>query len=325
MTQFVIPVIHSIFDGAALIATVLGEYSIQQPYSCKLYKRGLNDTYLVETEGENYILRVYRRSWHNKEEIDFELELLAFLHQQQQPIAYPIARTDGNFTTEVLAPEGVRYASVFSYAPGYAVNEKLDHKQSYTLGEVLAKIHQTLNKFQSSFSRPVLNNEYLLDWSILKIKSLYQDRAKDINYFQQQIEIIKSQLLEIKLSLLAPEYGICVGDVHSGNAHFTKQNQPTLFDFDQCGYGWRAFDIAKFLHAAMKMKIDITVRHSFIEGYQAIRQLNETEIASIPIFIKAAHIWVMGISANAVDDVLAYGWFDNDWLDGRLSMLRDFE
>jgi Ser/Thr protein kinase RdoA (MazF antagonist) len=102
MTKPLIAVIHSIPDGAALIATVLCEYSIQQPHSCKLYKRGLNDTYLVETEGDNYILRVYRRSWRNQEEIDFELELLAFLHQQKQPIAYPIARKDGSFITEVL-------------------------------------------------------------------------------------------------------------------------------------------------------------------------------------------------------------------------------
>ncbi len=325
MTQPVIAVIHSIFDGEALIATVLGEYSIQQPYSCKLYKRGLNDTYLVETEGDNYILRIYRRNWRNKEEIDFELELLAFLHQQKQPVAYPIARKDGSFTTEVLAPEGVRYASVFTYAPGYAVNHKLDSKQSYILGEVLAKIHQMLNTFQSSFSRPVLKPEYLLDWSIEKIKSLYQHREQDIRYLQRHSGIIKNQISKIKLPLSAPEYGICVGDVHSGNAHFNKHNQPTLFDFDQCGYGWRAFDIAKFLHVAMKMKIDVTIRNNFIEGYQTIRQLSEVEITSIPMFIKAAHIWVMGISANAVDDVLAYGWFDDDWLDGRLSMLRNFE
>ncbi len=325
MTQPVIAVIHSIPDGAALITAVLSEYSIQQPHSCKLYKRGLNDTYLVETEVDNYILRVYRRSWHNKEEIDFELELLAFLHQQKQPVAYPIARKDGSFTTEVFAPEGVRYASAFSYAPGYAVNQKLDHKQSYILGEVLAKIHQTLNNFQSSFSRPLLNCEYLLDWAIEKIKSIYQHREKNINDLQKQAEIIKNQLSEIKLPSSAPEYGICVGDVHSGNAHFNKHNQPTLFDFDQCGYGWRVFDIAKFLHVAMKMKIDVTVRNSFIEGYQAIRQLSAAEIISIPMFVKAAHIWVMGISANAVDDVLAYGWFDDDWLNGRLSMLRDFE
>lgn len=324
MTQASIPVIHSIPSGEALIATVLLNYPIGKPNTCQLYKRGLNDTYLVETEQERYILRVYRKGWRSKEEIDFELELLTFLHEQNQPVAYPIKRQDG-ITTEIPAPEGKRYAALFSYAPGKAVNEKLDSIQSQRLGEVLAIIHQTLDNFNSSFSRPHFNNEYLLDRSMQAIAPLYKHRSIDIDYLQAQIEQIKRQLENLKLPNSAPAYGICVGDVHSGNAHFTRQNQPTLFDFDQCGYGWRTFDIAKFMHIALTWKIDITVRNSFLEGYQTVRQLDPTELASIPIFIKAAHIWVMGISTGAVGDVLPYGWFTDDWLDQRLATLKSLD
>ncbi len=322
MRQPFIFVIHSIPDGVALIDTVLCEYSINTPVSCKLYKRGLNDTYLVEAEAEKYILRVYRRGWRNKEEIDFELEVLMFLHAEMQPVAYPIRRKDGGLTTEITAPEGMRYVAVFSYAPGRAVNEKLDVRQSYILGEALAKIHTSLDGFQSSFSRPVLNSEYLLDWAMKAIRFLYNHRESDIDYLQEEVEKIKIKLEEFNLPLSVPVYGICVGDVHSGNAHFNEYNEPTLFDFDQCGYGWRAFEIGKFLHVAIRMKIDVEVRNSFIEGYQAIRKLSEVELAAIPVFVKAAHIWVMGINTNAVGDVLPYGWFDDDWLDGRLRMLR---
>lgn len=70
------------------------------------------------------------------------------------------------------------------------------------------------------------------------------------------------------------------------------------------------------------MHIDVKVRNKFIDGYQAIRPLSESEIISIPVFIKAAHIWVMGISANAGEDILPYGWFTDDWLDTRLAMLK---
>ena len=325
MSQSFIPVIHSIPSGVALIENVLPNYCISNSRGCKLYKRGLNDTYLVETEQQRYILRVYRHGWRNQQEIDFELELLAFLHAQNQPVAYPIARNDGGFTTEIIAPEGTRYAAVFSYAPGRAVEEKLDDIQSSRLGEALAKIHLTLDKFQSSFSRPHLNSEYLLDWSMKAITPLYKHRESDIDYLQKQVDKIKSQIETFKLPFSAPAYGICVGDVHSGNAHFTEQNLPTLFDFDQCGYGWRAFDIGKFLHVALRMKIEVKVRNSFIEGYQAIRKLEDAELASIPVFVKAAHIWVMGINTNAVGDVLPYGWFTDDWLDGRLGMLRSLD
>ncbi len=75
MSEACIPVVHSIPDGAALMVNIVTQYPIVNPHSCKLYKRGLNDTYLIETDIERYILRVYRRSWRNKEEIDFELEI----------------------------------------------------------------------------------------------------------------------------------------------------------------------------------------------------------------------------------------------------------
>ncbi len=324
MSQASIPVIHSIPSGEALMSTVLSNYPIGKPCCCQIYKRGLNDTYLVETESERYILRLYRWGWRTREEIDFELELLAFLHDRNQPIAYPIAREDGSFTTEVAAPEGKRFAAIFSYAPGKAVNEKLDGVQSQHLGAALATIHHTLDSFSTNYSRPHLSSEYLLERSMLAIASLYKHRRSDLEYLQAQIEQIKAQLQALEVPNSPPAYGICVGDVHSGNAHF-NEHQPTLFDFDQCGYGWRAFDIAKFMHVAITWKIDGTVRNFFLEGYQAIRQLDTAELASVPIFIQVAHIWVMGISASVVGDVLPYGWFTDEWLDRRLAILKSLD
>lgn len=325
MSQASIPVIHSIPAGEALMEAVLSHYPLDKPRSCQIYKRALNDTYLVETEQERYILRVYRRGWRTKEEIDFELELLTFLHDRNQPISYPIQRKDGSFTTEVAAPEGKRFAAVFSYAPGRAVNEKLDNRQSQRLGQVQATIHLTLDDFQSNFRRPHLNCEYLLDRSIQAIAPLYQYRKSDIDYLGSQIEQIKQQLQALKLPDSPPAYGICVGDVHAGNAHFDEQNEPTLFDFDQCGYGWRAFDIAKFIQVSQRLRIDVKVTDLFLKGYQDIRPLEASELASIPMFVKTAHIWVMGISASAIGDVLPYGWFTDDWLDQRLATLKSLD
>ena len=316
-----ISVIHSIAAGEALSENVLHHYPIGTPLSCRLYKRGLNDTYLVETQQDRYILRVYRKGWRTKEEIDFELELLAFLHKQNMPVSYPIARKNGSFTDAILAPEGTRYAAVFSYAPGRAVNKKLDSQQSRRLGEVLASLHKTMDTFKSHFSRPVLSSEYLLDCSMDFITTLLSHRQSDIDYFQIQIEKIKLTLAQLRLSSSAPVYGICVGDVHSGNAHFTDKGEPTLFDFDQCGYGWRAFDIAKFIHTTFSWQMDSQVRKPFLEGYQAIRQLSEAELTSIPVFAKMAHIWVMGITCQAAGEVVPYGHFTDEWFDSKLALL----
>ena len=52
------------------------------------------------------------------------------------------------------------------------------------------------------------------------------------------------------------------------NVHFTEDNQITLFDFDQCGYGWRVFDIAKFLQVSLSAGIKREIRDAFLAGYQ---------------------------------------------------------
>ena len=66
-------VIHSVFDGKYLIENILKKYLGSKTISCELYNTDINDTYLVETELEQYILRAYRRKWRKKQEIDFEL------------------------------------------------------------------------------------------------------------------------------------------------------------------------------------------------------------------------------------------------------------
>ena len=325
-----IAVIHSIPSREALEQSVLCHYQLNNIQDCRLLKRGLNDTYLVETEQERYILRVYRHSWRTKDEIDFELELLHFLHKHNLAISYPIKKNTGDFTTAIPAPEGTRYTALFSYAPGKSVDKKISNEQSRKLGEAVAIIHETTNNFKSSFSRPELNNEYLLDASLnafvkrslCEIVPLYKHRKTDIDYLYKQAEELKSSLIALNLPKYSPFYGICIGDVHAGNTHFDRINQPTLFDFDQCGYSWRAFDIGKFINTAIAWKLDDKIIRSFLDGYQTIRQLSKIELTAIPIFTKVAHIWVMGISASVVGDVLAYGWFTDDWLDTKLELFN---
>lgn len=329
MSQSPISVIHSIFNGADLLEQVCINYPINQAIACKLYKRGLNDTYLVLDETDQYILRVYRSNWRSLAAINWELEILEFLRQHQQPIAYPLCRYDGKFLSEVIAPEGKRFAALFMYAQGQAVNQKLDVVQSYILGRTLAHIHNCLDKFASRWKRVPkernLNASYLLDWSLTGIGQLYGDRTEEMKYLKHICVNLKRQIKSINLSAIAPEYGVCVGDVHGGNAHFTEDNQVTLLDFDQCGYGWRVFDIAKFWQVAMKIQIGAEVKNCFVDGYQDVRELSEGEIAALPLLIKVAHIWVMGINTHAVGEVIPYGYFDDDWLDQKLALLDNWE
>ena len=48
-----------------------------------------------------------------------------------------------------------------------------------------------------------------------------------------------------------------------------------MLDFDLCGPGWRAYDVASFVQACGE---------AFIEGYASIRGLSDVESAALPAF-----------------------------------------
>src|SRR5712691_1851061 len=74
------PVIHSIFAADALQAAVAQAYlSDRRALTCRLLRRGLHDTYLLTTDDDCYIARVYRARRRASSDIAYELELLTQL------------------------------------------------------------------------------------------------------------------------------------------------------------------------------------------------------------------------------------------------------
>jgi Ser/Thr protein kinase RdoA (MazF antagonist) len=294
MTDTVFPVIYSTLSSAGLVEHVLPHYSLGTVTRCQFWCRGMSDVYQVETAEQSYILRVTHAHWRTKADIDFELDLLAFLHQRQLPVAYPLRTTTGQLSVELDAPEGKRYAALFIYAPGAIAIGDLNLKQGRILGETLAKVHHVGLDFHSEHQRQALTLQHLLDDSFQVMTPFLQHRAHDLDYIDGAIAQIKLQLHDFPRE--RPFWVPCWGDPHSGNAHFTDSNQITLFDFDQCGYGWRIFDISKFWHIALSTGISKHIRQAFLDGYQSVEAITPYELDALQAFTQAAHLWMWSIN-----------------------------
>ena len=88
------------------------------PLSCEFWARGLNDTYKISSDRENFALRVYRKKWRTQSDIKFELNAIKHLHKKGADVAYPIERNQGGYITDIEAPEGIRQVIVTKYAEG---------------------------------------------------------------------------------------------------------------------------------------------------------------------------------------------------------------
>jgi len=291
-----LPVVYSTLAPQALIPWTIKHYDIAVPQSCHLWHRGLSDVYLLETAAKNYILRISHHHWRTASDIDFELELLTFLAQHQLPVAAPLPTLEGRLAVPIQALEGCRYATLFPQAPGTVAIGDLNINQSWLLGEIVANIHRTAQAFRSRSKRQPLSLAHLLDESLTNLAAVWPLAQPEWQSLRNISIQIQQQLQALPTD--APYWGICWGDPHSGNVHFTEANQPTLFDFDQCGFGWRAFDIAKFLQVASQTGLSRQVRAAFLKGYQAITPLTPLELESLPSLTQTAYLWSWAIQVN---------------------------
>ncbi|MEB3164827.1 MAG: phosphotransferase [Prochlorothrix sp.] len=315
----VFPVLYSTLSCEALTEQVLPLYDLGTVQCCQFWNRGLSDIYRVETKANYYILRISHTQWRSKSETYFELEFLDFLQRRRIPVAYPLRTRQGQLAVELEAPEGRRYAALFIYAPGAIPLGDLNSNQSYRMGQILAQIHGAGLEFQTQYGRKALDLSHLLDQSVETIVPFLNRRSQDLHYLQHQVSQIHQ-----KLKLLpqeSPFWSICWGDPHSGNAHFTTESQATLFDFDQCGPGWRAFDVAKFWQVAIRTGMNRRVRESFLGGYGSVQPLDPMELELLQPLTQAAHLWMWAINLQSLM-MHQYSRLDAYYFTQRLEQLK---
>jgi Ser/Thr protein kinase RdoA (MazF antagonist) len=234
--ETVFPVTHSILSPRALRELAESEYDVGSVVRCQLLKRGMNDTYLLETAASRYVLRVYRTSWRSQPEILGELELLLYLHDSGIDVSTPLRRRAGDLLHGVIAPEGPREVALFTYAQG--ATPPMDDSHGRLFGGALAQLHTAMDSFPTSGPRFALDLDHLVRRPLQAIAAAFQHRPADIAFLQELGKRIELRMAELEQDGLTS--GICHGDPWLGNVHMDRSERLTWFDFDYCGFGWRA-------------------------------------------------------------------------------------
>lgn len=315
------PTVYSTLAPHALTHLIFQHYDIEVPKGCRFWHRGLSDVYLVETLAHNYILRISHQHWRTENEIHFELEFLNFLADQKLPVAAPLRSRSGHYCLTINAPEGQRYASLFPCAPGGVAIGDLNKTQAFLFGETLAQLHHHAQRFKPTTHRQPLTPNFLLDDSLHVIAPFLHHRVDEWRYLIDTCMGIKKQLKAMPTYM--PYWTICWGDPHSGNVHFTEDDQLMLFDFDQCGMGWRGFDIAKFLQVSLQSGLGRSVRDAFLTGYTAIAALSAEEESCLQALTQTAYIWSWAIQVQTLK-LSDYSRLHGGYFTRRLGQLQQF-
>src|SRR3989338_6854636 len=118
----------------------------------KIDKGLINETYLVKTQGQNYILQKLHRTL--KPSILYDIhETTTVLHNRNITTPLLIKTLKGELGLKL--PSG--YWRVFIFIPGVCLENGINTKQAYSAGRLLGKFHDTLSEHNYIFKHQIKN------------------------------------------------------------------------------------------------------------------------------------------------------------------------
>jgi Ser/Thr protein kinase RdoA (MazF antagonist) len=299
-----------VFVVEALAGLIAAEYGLVD-VRCQLIKGTIRDTYAVTSAGASYIFSIYRHGQRREEEIAAELDLLDHLAAGNVPVAPAIRRVTGERLLPIAAPEGARHGVLFQYIPGRHLDRQPASELAALYGAAVARIHVRADDGLAPLPRPRLDPVDMMDRALEALANVVPHRQADL----AELRGIAARLAPgiAALPMEPPGYGVVHGDVIPSNAQVTPEGAVVVLDFDFCGYGWRAYDVATFL-GEMRFWGAPAAGEAFLAGYEEVRPLAAWERAALPALEVARHIVSLGTPAEYVNDwgsaYLTDGLFD---------------
>jgi Ser/Thr protein kinase RdoA (MazF antagonist) len=309
------PVTHSLLSPDALGRHVQAAYALGEVHACILVQHNLNDTYLVDAATGRYVLRASQAerasgtsSWRTREDLLFELDVLEHLARKGVPVATPLVQRDGTRVWAVQAPEGDRHLTLFTYAPGEPVTPSTQTEPlARGYGAAVAALHVATGDLSSPHPRFALDLDFLLAKPLKVVQPYLAHRPDDWRFLRALEAVLAEQLASLQARGL--DRGVCHGDAQGGNAHVTPDGTLTFFDFDVCGTGWRAYDIAVFFWGAALGKVRLgwdaqTVARlcaAYLSGYLERRPLGAADQEAIAPCVLLRQCWYLGLEAGNWD------------------------
>lgn len=316
-------VAYSTAAAAAVAEFVARQYDLPGPLECSLLNRGFNDSFAVRASNNvRYVQRLSGKRRRGPADVAAETGFLAHLDAAGVPVAAAMPTRDGALFSAVPLPEGPRPAVLFRHAGG-RIPELEAPEDARAQGVTLARIHTAAEEFPArETGRYRLDLDHLLHRQIAAVSELgtITEEARDA------LAGLASRLAAAVAGRDGLSWTRCQGDCHGLNARIaTEGGHAILFDFDDGGFGYLAYDLAVHLWAQVSFQRQrYAMWHAFIEGYRAVRPIKPADFEAVPLFVPIRHFWLMGEMAGRLDE-WGSEYMATAWLDRQVEFLRIWE
>ena len=256
----------------------LTQYWDFDPDSFQLLAARENTIYCAETAQGKIVIRKHRTGYQDAAGIESELALMHAMKAANCSVPDAIAAKDNSF---VIAHDGDHFTAI-SWVSGQTMSDVLSSDPSsnritqiyHDLGLRLAEFHDAADAWSppKNFSRHSWDRLGLVGpqpfWGRFWDNP---DLLPDERYIFTQIQDQMNEALSHLEDTL--DYGLIHADLIPDNV-MIDENDITFLDFDDCGFGFRLFDIATILLKQIETHDFQDKAKALMEGYRTRRDLD---------------------------------------------------
>ncbi|NLX08819.1 MAG: phosphotransferase [Chloroflexi bacterium] len=273
----------------AILHDALHRYGIA-PDQIRLLDGFESYIYEYSRNGADFILRIGHSRRRTAGLIQGEVEWINYLAAGGAGVARAVLSEAGKLVEAIDDGRGGQFlATAFVKAPGCPAWEFGWTPALYeAYGRLIGRIH-ALSK-QYTPSDPAIRRP---DWDDPKNLDTLSWLPEDEPVFIEKAQQILAHLHTLPRD--ANSYGLIHQDAHSANFFVAEGNQITLFDFDDCVYGWYIYDIAMVVFYMVTnhpgpSDLMQSFWPCFWQGYCAENTLDRGWLSEIPWFLKLREI-----------------------------------
>ncbi len=289
-------------DTSNIFSFLKHDYGLAEPFEVRCLESGANENFLVASHGRRYVYRIYiEHAFYprNPRTFQYELELLVYLSDARLPVPRAVSRLDGQLLSVMNTPTGPRYGALFHFFEGeehIAWHPEVNEQAVVSFGASVAEIHQQTDRFQKPFCRHHFDLQYLLDGPLQTLEAILKKRRGEVlAFFNDYADFMRQQITAIGKG--KEVYGLIHADLHVGNILYHPEAGFCILDFDQCAYGWRAYDVATYKYNIIETvpaHLTDDIWRCFLAGYNQVRPLTRLELDCLPVFSNAWTLWDIG-------------------------------
>lgn len=297
----IFPVTNSTISADYLGEFLQKQYHLSADIHCRLFRTGINDTYILSDQNQSYVFRIYSFQWRTKLEISEEIRLLNLLHAHQLSVSFPIKDQYQQYIQHIPAPEGDRFGVLFTYARGEKIRF-ITEATAYQIGVLMARIHKVTE--HQSLQRMYYHAETLCQQAYQYARQHFAESNEEMRFVKQAGIVVSEQFKQASGENL--RQGIIHLDIWYDNMSIQHESEITIFDFDFCGNGWLLHDIAYFGMQLFHIEADKSVYEAklqaFYHGYESICPITENEKKLLPYSGLSIWIFYLGVQSQRFDN-----------------------